>query len=65
MSKKYLFLSYIIILTFFLSSCIGNTPEPQETPLPTSRPTVAVINQEPLVLASIPFENELKLLEAW
>jgi len=65
MIKKYLFLLYIIILTFFISSCIGNTPEPQETPAPTPLPTVAVIDREPLVLASIPFENELKLLEAW
>ena len=69
MKRKFFVLFYIFIMTMFFSSCLqpnGNNGNPgEETPAPTAAPTVAILDQEPLVLASIPFENELKLLEAW
>jgi phosphonate transport system substrate-binding protein len=64
MNKKSLVL-YLFFLILFLSSCKNNnvtinTPTPVSSPQPTIN-----MNQKPLVFACIPYESELKLIEAF
>lgn len=62
--RKIIYISFLLIIV--ITGCRSGPPAGEATPVPSVSPGPTInVNMKPLVFASIPMDNRLKMLEGW